>query len=120
MPLTDALTLLGYSGCGIYLAEWARYCNGDPGNGNGERQYFSIDASSGRRQLLLVKALAGKSREFGEDIMRKFTPSLLDNTGPGQSRQVRNAAYDSKLRHSHNPAPTGTTHPSGVSEKRRA
>jgi len=81
--------MLGSSGRGIYLAEWARYANGD-----GDRQYFSTDASSGRRQMLLVKALTGKSREFATEIKKDFAPSqdLIDIAQSTPNVQVRNTS----------------------------
>ena len=61
----------GFYGQGIYMAEHARYSNGDE-----DRGYFHADPLSGRRQLLLMLVACGNVKDYGREIHRRLKQVL--------------------------------------------
>ena len=95
----------GFYGKGIYLAEHARYSNGDK-NGNTGRDYFTANPETGERELLLVLATCGHSKEFGDRIKKSLNPAtdLKDDERSTKRIEIR---YDSVRGGPHRPSISG-------------
>ena len=85
----------GYYGCGIYLAERARYSNGD----QSKKYYFQ---KGSERQLLLVRAICGRSKDYWTSIAEQLIPGR-DLVIPNSNKTL----YDSVLAGPHRPHHAG-------------
>merc|ERR1719198_972541 len=111
-------TTPGFYGRGLYLAEQARYSNDEKYVHHAAR-WKPRDAPSWRttrravRQLLVVRAALGKSKEYGSEIDRELTmppeeePSMLFDSvrgGPHQPSQSGPGPNDSCMYVLYSPA----------------
>jgi hypothetical protein len=92
---------VGFYGRGIYLAEHARYSNGDK-----NARYFTTNPETEERELLLVLATCGNPKEFGRHYNRKLDPAkdLIDTQRSSDQIEVR---FDSVRGGPHCPSKSG-------------
>ena len=95
----------GFYGRGIYLAEHARYSNGDK-NGDTGRDYFTINQETEERELLLVLATCGNPQEYGPRFNKELDPAkdLIDTHRSTKHIEVR---FDSVRGGPHCPSQSG-------------
>jgi hypothetical protein len=97
----ERLASSGFYGPGIYMAEHARYPNGDT-----ERGYFHASPGDDHRQLLLVLTSSGRAKEFGREISRELDPAR-DLVDPDRSTPDCQVTFDSVSGGPHKPGRQG-------------